>query len=262
MTSNKKNIDNLDVLISAFVDDVESEEFQAFYRGHAYSDPVFGWRNRLSAYFWPSPEISFHESVKLVEELLRDGEQLASAPINISNEFRMKAEDFAKKVFNWGRVRQKNINGDVVLQVINAAISGEPGNAPMNSGWTKVAAFATGHLEKKGKSQAIWDSRVANSFIKRFDRLLFNAGHKVLPDWMPKIGIVPGRGGTRRKRFKGNLHWPNGYRSWRAHFAASEIVTKIKDNLNQIDMASPSVNTENPIWTVRSVEMVLFMDGY
>ena len=53
----------------------------------------------------------------------------------------------------------------------------------MNSGWTKVAAFASAHLESvPGRHpQVIFDSRVATAILSRLDSLLAKAGFSSVP---------------------------------------------------------------------------------
>jgi hypothetical protein len=126
----------------------------------------------------------------------------------------------------------------------------------MNSGWTKVAAFATGHMPN---GQVIWDSRVAHSLIRRIDNILVNSGRQEIPEFLKGVGWVPGRGGTRHHPRTYKLKWPNGYRSWQAQFAGSSLVHAIRDELNKRQMGATS--PQEP-WSVRTVEMVLFMDGY
>ena len=65
------------------------------------------------------------------------------------------------------------------------------------------------------------------------------------------------------------LTWPNGYRSWRAQLAASALVAEVRDILNanskeygEMPQLDPRASEIGGPWTVRGVEMVLFMDGY
>jgi len=140
----------------------------------------------------------------------------------------------------------------------------------MNSGWTKVAAFATVHLEgmPDRHPQAIWDSRVSTAIVWRLDQLLAAAGAAEVPDALRDIGAVPGRGGTRPRDLI--LRWRNGYGSWRCQFAGSRFVKAMRDVLNSRHRPSSAEGyARMPLpdgtcapWTVRGVEMVLFCDGY
>jgi hypothetical protein len=123
----------------------------------------------------------------------------------------------------------------------------------MNSAWTKLAAFASSIADT---DQAIWDSRVSHSLIKRLTSL--GATSEVFPS----LGWIGGQGGTRAQ---GPLSyardWPNGYGKWEAHFAGAQIIREIRDELNaHLKSAEEDVSSVN--WTIREVEMVLFMDGY
>lgn len=128
--------------------------------------------------------------------------------------------------------------------------------APMNSGWTKLAAIASTTLTPRFHL-TIWDSRVAHSLIRRMDAWFASCSLQALPAAVAEIGRVPGRGGTRAST-QYQLAWPSGYRKWSAQFAGSELVREIRDELN----ARQWKLRDRARWTVRDVEMVLFMDGY
>lgn len=135
----------------------------------------------------------------------------------------------------------------------------------MNSGWTKVAAFATAHLEglDGGTPQVIWDSRVATSVIGRLDRILAADTQEDPRAIFPDIGTVPGQGGTRPREFA--MVWPVGYRRWATQISGSALVREIRDVLNERDNLYPHMPLSDGStgrWTTRGVEMVLFMDGY
>lgn len=131
----------------------------------------------------------------------------------------------------------------------------------MNSGWTKVAAFLTAHLEAENRSQAICDSRVSYSLVRGMDGILHSCDYHSVPDWLADIGEIPGRGGYRWTA-KRNLKWPRAYGRWESHLATSKLVREIRDELNRRGYLALKPDGSNSPWTVRSVEMVLFMDGY
>lgn len=132
----------------------------------------------------------------------------------------------------------------------------------MNSGWTKVAAFATAHLEPE-RGLVIWDSRVAHSLIRRIDRILLNQDHREVTTPFVHIGRVPGRGGSRTQRNPYELKgWHSGYGKWSSVYAGSALVRAIRDELNNRERESAADNAGWQPWTLREVEMVLFMDGY
>jgi hypothetical protein len=137
----------------------------------------------------------------------------------------------------------------------------------MNSGWTKVAAFGSADLESTtGKTQVIWDSRVSASIVARLDTLLHEAGLTMVPAELADLKYVPGQGGTRSPTWHKGLKckgWRNGYGRWDAQIAGSVFVREIRDELNRrLRESSGGDPTEDRLWTVRKVEMVLFMDGY
>jgi hypothetical protein len=205
-----------------------------------------------------------------VDRILDEGRtivEIVARGHNFTPEQEEQAVLWANKVFSWGHVPQKNVTGQKVQACIAAALAGNAdSDAPMNSGWTKVAAFASAIAQNENVVQiATWDSRVAASIIRRLDRLI--------PDGMtprqlfPGIGKVPDRSGDRPGSQL--LHkWPNGYRRWRTQIAGSKLIESIRTILNsgpedgQPYPRMPLRDGKRGPWTTRGVEMVLFMDGY
>jgi hypothetical protein len=145
---------------------------------------------------------------------------------------------------------------ETIHDVMESVANGRRINsAPMNSGWTKVGAFASTGTPN---SQVIWDSRVAASVVSRLDAMCVAAGLKTVPLALSGLGYVNGRGGSRPRLLK--LKWRNGYGCWNAQFAASIFVKEIMAYLNSHISSFPKTNGEK--WTFREVEQVLFMDGY
>ena len=249
------------ILIAHLVEWIEIDPFSQFYRLREYGAPVAGWNARLSAYFWPSPQNGFAKAMDDLARLTRLGQRVAQAQRPWDEATALEAVAFAKEVLKWGGVPQRSVTPVIVDAVIQAALTRHAGTAPMNSGWTKVAAFATAYLEEEGRATAIWDSRVSWSLVRRIDHLLACAGWKQVPVWLPDLGKVGGRGGTRWSKPL-SLRWPIGYANWPAHFAATALVSDIRDYLNSSGRTAPSVSGGSTAWTTRTVEMVLFMDGY
>lgn len=256
-------------LIRRLIDDIDETEFQARYRRKDNGSPVRGWKARLENYFWRKPAENYDFNMKKLRSIIEEGKELALSQSCSDSRYDIARVAFAEKVFDWGGVPQKNLEADQVRRVIQAALDGfMREKTPMNSGWTKVAAFVTAHLEDDNRSQAIWDSRVSWSLVRRLDTLLSESNYTQLPCWLNNIGIVPGRGGTRTKddllksKIALKIRWPNAYGKWASHFAASQLIREIRDELNHKNI--PTLTSENgrAVWTVRTVEMVLFMDGY
>ncbi|MEX2535044.1 MAG: hypothetical protein WD273_05530 [Trueperaceae bacterium] len=146
-----------------------------------------------------------------------------------------EALELAEKILRWGRVPQRNYDACTVEAVFQCALTGNLlDDARMNSGWTKVAAFATAHREDDNElyPHTIWDSRVSTSVVSRLDDLLAADGVDDPRELFPGVGIVPGRGG-RRERLELELRWPNVYRRWSGHFAGSALVKELRDLLNE-----------------------------
>ncbi len=264
--------------IEALVEEIHNCHQVPMYRGRPAGSPVLGWPNRLKSYFWPTPATGYRSTVELTN-ILAEANRLASATaVGLWNPLDQAASvDLANRIFAWGGVPQVPaiVTPAVIRSVFDTAIAAETPIVgpmpPMNSGWTKVAAFASAHLEgiPNHHPQVIWDSRVATSILSRLDGLLAATGVTAIPTDFVNIGRVDiGRGGTRPRAL--TLPWPNGYRSWPAQLAASTLIAEIRDVLNEnpakygkmpaIDLSfSPEIKMP---WTVRGVEMVLFVDGY
>lgn len=174
--------------------------------------------------------------------------------------------NLAEQICHWGGVPQRRGYAST-WAVIKSAILGAPHHgAPINSGWTKVASFATdGHHN----SQTIWDSRVSTSLVWRLDQLLNHWGLttiNLLAHY--NIGRVPGRayrpGDPRYRHY--HFVWPNGYMRWDCHFAGSRLVRDMVKVLNNPingypPMPSPIIGGAASPWNVLGVGLVLFMDG-
>jgi hypothetical protein len=270
--SEPKNVAMRRDMVEALVASIHAAHFIPQYRKKVLPGAVVtGWDKRLENYFWPSPQFGYATTAKSLEKLLEQGAYLAHALEkkkiwDASQE--ATAVQFAHDVFVWGGVPQQpiTVTPTTVLAVFRAALADtHDTKALMNSGWTKVAAFATAHLEdaKGGKPQVIWDSRVATSLISRLQALAPNGDIAHMRTMFPHIGTVPGQGGTRpRPMLPG---WPNGYGKWTSQIHGSALVREMRDVLNErTDLYPPMPlpgNTSGK-WTTRGVEMVLFMDGY
>lgn len=251
--------------IEALVRSIQDEPFQPAFRKRPFGATVQGWDARLHAYFWPAPSQGYLATSRDITAITARCQKLAVALMangGWSSAEQHEAVELAHAVFAWGDVPQdpKTVTPDTTEQVYRAALDHDgTARANMNSGWTKVAAFATAHLEEGGRPQAIWDSRVAAALTHRLDRLLpEDADPAVL---FPGVGTVPGRGGTRPRALA--RRWPSGYRSWKGQIAGSQLVRDIRDVLNSGNYpAMPLAEGGSGHWTTRGVEMVLFMDGY
>ena len=138
----------------------------------------------------------------------------------------------------------------------------------MDSGWTKVAALSTHWLEGSERTpQIIYDSRVANALIRNVERLAAEDDNECLSAIFPCLSHhlrkVSGRGGTRDRPYQ--FPWKSGYGSWDAQYFASLLVCLMRTALNSEPQRyglMPIAGKPDGVWTMRGVEMVLFMDGY
>lgn len=257
--------------IGDFVDQINTVPYQPMYRGRTVGSPVTGWDSRLKSYFWPNPSVGLAATDALLKPFLSRCKVLAlkvGAKIPWTAAEQEDAVAVAHEIFKWGGVPQApvKVTSENVRNVFEAALTGtvNPGTL-MNSGWTKVAAFATAHLDTgtpHRSVQVIWDSRVSTSIIRRLDNIFHSAKLKVPPNGYDRIGLVAGRGGTRSLPLGLELKWKNGYCSWDAQFVGSEFVREVCQCLNSRNMKMTDQAGKKNNWTVRSVEMVLFGDGY
>ncbi len=257
-----------DDLLRALVAWIEVDPHQPMYQRQRWGESIKGWVERLKAYFWPSPADDYQASSQRLEPLLATAARLAGkADRNLrwTSDERKESVELALGIFEWGGVLQPvPPAAETVRLVFETALrSEETPDTPLNSGWTKVAAFATAHLENQSgrHPQAIWDSRVATAITSRLDELLSRVSIGSPMSLFPNVGTVNGRGGTRPRHL--SLPWPNGYGRWPSQFAGSLLIEKMRDILNESYYPSmPLADGNSGKWTVRGVEMVLFGDGY
>jgi hypothetical protein len=255
--------------LAEFVRRLHTMPFQPAYRKKPVGMPVLGWDQRLTAYFWPTPQQGYRETCVDMNGIGETSRELAEVLLERGHwdeAGQRRAVELANAIFSWGGVPQapETVTSQNIEHVFRAAIANDAAaSAKMNSGWTKVSAFATAHFETSagGKPQAIWDSRVATAITSRLDAQL-PAG--VNPaELFPGVGTVPGRGGTRPRAL--SRSWKSGYQTWAGQVGGSQFVREIRDMLNEPAQDYPPMplpGGETGPWTTRGVEMVLFMDGY
>jgi hypothetical protein len=175
----------------------------------------------------------------------------------------VQLRDDAEWICRWGGVEQRSYAD--TWKVIRSAVTGTamPG-APMNSGWTKVASFATHGLPN---AQTIWDSRAAISVILRIDGVIQASGlaSRVMSPYRLGFGSASSSGLRDQKMKLIRSKWPAGYGSWDYHFGGSKIVREMVAILNNPSNGYPAMplpgGGSGP-WDVFGVGFVLFMDGY
>jgi hypothetical protein len=248
--------------VRLFVETVATDPFIAYYRKKPLPLPaVTGWDARLNAYFWPNPAVTGPMTTAAIAPMVLAFTPLAAAVragAAWTSAQKAAAVTACNDIFDWGSVPQdpSTVTPSNIRAVIDAALHDDAAStALMNSGWTKVAALATGDCH------VIWDSRVSTSVVRRLDRLILLSGVKILTAPYDLIGLVNvGRGGSRPVAPGHlNLRWRGGYGSWLAQVTGSAFLRCVRDELND-----PKVGwtARHMPWTLRDVEMVLFMDGY
>ena len=226
-----------------------------------------GWAQRLSSYRYAKMNAS---SLNHIAQFWSDTgvpfKNLCQHPGADWNgeQFRRQLELYSETICIWGGVAQTNgyVNA---WRVAKSAIEGAaPDGAPMSSGWTKVAAFASEGLTHE---QTIWDSRVSVSVIGGIHRALndLNLERNALQvPWLRQIRIVKSQAEGRNKRITnlGKAGWSVGACDWPSHFGGSALVRRITRLVaTQIpfpqDLPAPFGNQ----WNLFTVGMALFMDG-
>lgn len=263
-----------DTIVYDLALEVQNEKFQLLYRYNDKFKPVDnapivqGWDKRLCEYSYAKSKKSnyqqvYQDTTPVIDEIKSithryDWHKVVSSDIDGSDLQRLG--ELTKWIFKWGGIKPKDYSQ--IWKVIKTALTwSDEFGAPMDSGWTKLASFATATLAKE-KQQVIWDSRVSHSITRRLDRLLDERGIAVCE--MKDIGTVPGQGGTRKKSAL-KLKWPIGYGKWKFHFAGSRLVHQMVEilNNNQRDFPRMPHPDEGDVdWDVWGVGLVLFMDGY
>jgi hypothetical protein len=260
------------------------QETESVYRpkratGRNYPSSL-GWNERLKNYEWP-PGVGFVEASRRVTAITNRFRELSFKLENgkgLSSREARELQDAAFAVFKWGGVTRgaskQNPSVEVISSVVRSALKWHREKAaPMDSGWTKVAAFSTDWVEELGGTpQAIYDSRVANSLIRNVEKLYSQEGVEWLRTLQPilhrHLRRIQGRGGTRKNE-PYTMNWKSGFGSgtglWRAQYFASFLVRMMRDVLNEDRNRydpMPTQDDSSRNWTTRGVEMVLFMDGY
>ena len=242
-----------------FVRWVHKDPFQPRYRKNPHGPVVVGWGARLTTYFWPHPYINAAATTARTASFTAGLQALYSKVehgISWSVRDKLNSVTYVIDIFKWGEVAARPVTCQIIHDVMESVAKGRRINkAPMNSGWTKVGAFASAGTPNE---QVIWDSRVATSVVSRLDAMCVAAGFKTVPHPLNDLGYVNGRGGSRPRPL--GLNWRNGYGCWKTQFAASIFVKDVTAYLNSHISSFPKTNGGN--WTIREVEQVLFMDGY
>ena len=263
-------------VIAALVAWIQADPFQRMQRmggavnAVARAPLVQGWDQRLMQYAYATNRTLIPDFVNAFAFRANMAAALAgilpqrALPNVPTAPIRAALSIWAAQICNWGGVPQRSYAP--AWTVVDSAVSGfRRGGPPMNSGWTKVASFATDGLPN---AQTIWDSRVSTSLIWRIDSILAANG---LPQGLVTnnfdLGLIRSRGaGLRPLRIAAlNFHWPNAYGRWNFHFGGSAVVREMVAILNAQANGYPRMPLPGGglgDWDVFGVGLVLFMDGY
>jgi len=260
--------------VKALVRWIDKDIYQPMYQRQPVGEPVAGWHDRLTRFFWPKPRVGYAAWGFLTDSLFYRARLLAQTVEKNQHwtvEEQFLAVKIANEIFNLFGVPQREVTPDNVRKVVAAALQGNGSTrAKMNSGWTWLAAFVTAHLETQADRLPLagWNSRIAASLTQRLDFLLTEAGVSDLGGRFANLGGVPGWGGTRPRVV--SLQWPDAYRKWSSQIAVSQLLRQMRDILNTETKSDGSLRYKAmPLpgggigpWTVMGINLVLFGDGY
>ncbi|WP_162560562.1 hypothetical protein [Methylobacterium durans] len=265
---------------------VSSDKISEHRRGNVWRPralPSVGlpWPDRVLAYHWKGD--GYRELQNSLSAILSDSRDLShvlTGGATWEYEDQQRAVDLTSRVFSWGGVPSRSAIDSRAVQAVFAAALRATGvhiaiehtkDAPWSSGWTKVAAFATAHLDHDhntaGSPQVIWDSRVANAIRKLVDAAEARLPDSTVAQLRHDLRQIRGRGGERM-----GLQLPPGWafantleQKWIAQRAGSRLIRHMRDALNAAPERygkMPGAEHLGGRWTSWGVGLALFVEGY
>jgi hypothetical protein len=265
-------------LAAAIVQLLEKSSFQFIPKRGPPSQIVVTWAERLKTYRWgssPEPFSDHHETSFILNELEIGCQELVSKGyFSPTTSERLCAA--TTRLFKWGGVTRGKGHNPPDLTSVEAVIKtslycADKFNAPLDSAWTKLAAFSTASISKSfdRSPQVIFDSRVSVSLLELIDSACANETKflELRRLYLSRgLGYIPGRGGNRLARINTlrSHGWKSAYGKWTAQFIASNLVSNIVTAINSTALIDqmPTQTGINSHWDTRGVEKVLFMHGY
>lgn len=217
--------------------------------------PAVGWEARLGAYFWPTMDQDWAATTQAFTNFYHRFQTLMTTWNPASPATQADLLSLFRSICLWGGVKLPEERPDVLAHEVDEALTGidagvVPENCRLNSAWTKLYAVA------RPESFVIYDSRVATALVSLLDRHMAQLVDTPAFEPYRDLGTIAGRGGSRPRPLI--WQWRNGYRCWKAQYAANRLCLAVVERLNT---SYPKPIAENP-WTLREVEAVLFMEGY
>lgn len=255
-------------IVTNYINTESSKIHYHYYRGKQTGHSAQGWKGALSLFSLnnqSAPDPMQHiQWIKNIQPTLI---QRVPPPPHLGNNI----IQLATTILQWGGVTRGNLgklnnNPNILYDIIITARTRKvKNNAPMNSGWTKIAAF---FAISQGTPNVIWDSRVScalcNGIMRECNLLGITSNRAHL--LFPYIGYIAGRGGTRPRLLPVlRRFWPNGYGKWDFHFSGASLVDNIVQQLNTMPHEAPcTLHTISgqAKWSRWEVAMALFVMGY
>lgn len=206
------------------------------------AQPVQGFAQRLTSYFWPSPSVSYLATEATLNGFIARARALDA---NLAANGAAVLVLF-RDICDWGGVKLPTQDAALVVRNIDEARKHSAASpAAMNSAWTKLYAIFFPDL------YVIYDSRVATALVGIAEAVLDDSELDGFKQQYPALGTVAGRGGSRPRATR--AYWKNAYTAWNAQLDANALSAKILAALNQQQGSTHSL---------RELEAVLFMEGY
>lgn len=263
----------ISALAGPLVEHLDQTEFEYRPRRGKRLAPVRTWPDRLCGYRWnrnDSPWADYDELERL-ENILAPYCSDLDKNRDFSETEKQSIKYATKNLFRWGGVLRGKGHADPSLEDIERVMRTARSyrnvyQAPLDSAWTKLASVSTAKFERP---QVIFDSRVSIAILDSIEFVCQKSPELErarLSLMKGNLGFVPGRGGNRPYRVK-NLQqrgWKSRYGRWSAQFTASRLVNEMANILNSNTKFGEMPMRDGTFgkWSVRGVEMVLFMDGY
>jgi hypothetical protein len=268
-------------LIEDVVNNIHKDPWRQIWRKKPTGVEANGWPERLHYYCLATKSNpDFLNHLVWLHNIVEKVRHADVSEIKTRHSARCK---FAIDILEWGGVTRGNTARvpAAIDAVIDTVQNGTRfAHAPMNSGWTKIAAVYSLILSGS-PPQIIWDSRVSLSVCTRLGNAAKGRGMDpaaVRKIFGGRLGWVAGRGGRRARLMALAKVWfPNRYGKWDAHFEGGAVVAEMAQILNanlsfygKPDQSLTKKDCEQlknlgiqppKKWNPWLVACVLFMDG-
>jgi hypothetical protein len=133
----------------------------------------------------------------------------------------------------------------------------------LGSGISKIASVISGVPGAVLNEQVIIDSRVATSIISRVSDGIngYVMSQSAVQARWTGIGVFNCARVKRARTISNLISWPSGYGKWSYQIGMSRFVADLANHINNNLQLPGYSHPCNAQWTLREVEMMLFVDG-